>query len=69
MDTTIRNNAAVSGTTITNPLDGLRARYARYQLYRATVNELSALSDRALADLGLSRSMIKPIAREAAYGK
>lgn len=42
-------------------------RVASYRLYRKTVNELSALSSRELDDLGLSRSMIKRTALEAAY--
>lgn len=42
---------------------------AKRKVYRQTVNELSALSNRELADLGLSRSGIKAIAMEAAYGK
>ncbi|MGO4917211.1 DUF1127 domain-containing protein [Pseudogemmobacter sp. W21_MBD1_M6] len=42
-------------------------RYARYTVYRNTINELSALSDRDLSDLGLGRSMIKSVAYEAAY--
>ena len=36
--------------------------------YRRTLNELSALSTRELADLGLNRSMIHWIAHETAYG-
>lgn len=42
-------------------------RYARYTVYRTTLNELSELTDRDLADLDISRSMIKRIAYEAAY--
>ena len=42
---------------------------AQYRVYRTTIRELSALSDRDLADLGLSRSMIADIAHEAAFGK
>ena len=42
---------------------------ARYRVYRETEAELSNLSDRDLADLGLSRSGIKAVALEAAYGK
>lgn len=45
----------------------LRARYARYRLYRRTLNELSALGDRDLADLGLHRSMLRRAAYQAAY--
>ncbi|WP_371157076.1 DUF1127 domain-containing protein [Jannaschia sp. 2305UL9-9] len=47
----------------------LRTDWANWRLYRQTVNELSDLSNRELADLGLSRSMIRSIALEAAYGK
>ena len=36
--------------------------------YRRTLNELSSLTTRELADLGLNRSMIRRIAHETAYG-
>lgn len=49
-------------------LKSLPARYAQFRLYRRTVAELSALSTRDLADLGLSRAQIRTVAREAAYG-
>ncbi len=49
--------------------EGFRARVAAYRMYRQTRNELQSLSGRDLADLGLHRSMIEGIAREAAYGK
>ena len=39
----------------------------RRATYQQTLNELNALSDRDLADLGLSRLQIRSIAREAAY--
>lgn len=45
--------------------DALAAR----RLYNRTVSELQSCSDRELNDLGISRSMIKSIALEAAYGK
>lgn len=38
----------------------------RYRVYRQTYNELAALSEHDLNDLGLSRSMIRGIAQEAA---
>lgn len=44
----------------------LGAALARRRVYRTTVNELRALSNRELADLGLHRSMIKRIALDAA---
>jgi uncharacterized protein YjiS (DUF1127 family) len=37
----------------------------RRRMYTKTVRELSALSNRELADLGLSRSMIRSIALDA----
>jgi len=38
------------------------------RLYTRTLAELNALTDRELADLGISRIAIADIAREAAYG-
>lgn len=40
---------------------------ARRAIYRQTLRELDALSNRDLADLGLSRGMIQSVAYEAAY--
>lgn len=44
----------------------IRARLHRFRVYRATRLELTRLSDRELSDLGLNRSMIRALAREAA---
>ncbi len=66
METTLNTNASVSWFSA--PVAAYRVRTEQYRTYRRTIRELSDLSDRALADLGLSRSMIKSIAREAAYG-
>ena len=41
------------------------AAYAQRKLYRTTLHELDALTNRELADLGIHRSMIKSIALEA----
>ncbi|HRO10291.1 DUF1127 domain-containing protein [Amaricoccus sp.] len=50
---------------------GLGARIGKwladYRLYRRTLDELEALSDRELADLGLSRLQIRDIAHESVY--
>ena len=46
---------------------GLSQRYAQYRTYRSTLDELSGLSDRELADLGMSRSMLRSVAYKAAY--
>lgn len=70
MENAIRSSAAITGSSAVSTLFGAaRARFAQYRTYRQTVQELSSLSDRNLADLGLSRSMIKGVARETAYAK
>ena len=43
----------------------LKTRYSTWQRYRRTVSELASLSDRDLADLGISRSDIPRLARDA----
>jgi uncharacterized protein YjiS (DUF1127 family) len=48
-----------------NMMAALRKR----QVYLTTMRELNGLSDRDLSDLGIHRSMLNEIAREAAYGK
>ncbi|WP_179380840.1 DUF1127 domain-containing protein [Jannaschia marina] len=69
--TTYGNSAAASISLrdrIAARIETARADYAKWRVYRRTINELSALSNRDLADLGLSRSMIHGVALEAAYG-
>ncbi|QFT63835.1 protein of unknown function [Roseivivax halotolerans] len=46
--------------------EDLRARMERRRVFNQTVSELSQLSNRELADLGLNRSMIRTIAWQAA---
>ncbi|MFN4131238.1 MAG: DUF1127 domain-containing protein [Paracoccaceae bacterium] len=41
----------------------------RRAIYLQTLNELSAMSDRDLADINIARVSIQDIAQEAAYGK
>ncbi len=61
----------IGGTTIADRVNALRAdwadKIARRRLFRTTLNELSALSNRELNDLGIARSEIKNIAYQAAY--
>ena len=63
----------ISGVSLGARLSALRAdfdkRWAQYKVYRTTLAELEALTERDLADLGIARVMIKDIALEAAYGK
>ncbi|WP_128515740.1 DUF1127 domain-containing protein [Tabrizicola thermarum] len=49
--------------------DAVLTAIAQRRVYAQTVAELNALTDRELADLGISRLRIAEIAREAAYGK
>ena len=44
----------------------LAQRWTRHQLYKTTLAELSQLTDRDLADLGLHRESIRDIAKDAA---
>jgi uncharacterized protein YjiS (DUF1127 family) len=43
----------------------LKARYSNWQRYKRTVSELESLTNRDLADLGIMRSDIPRLAREA----
>ena len=43
----------------------LKSRYTTWKRYTRTLQELEALSSRELADLGISRSDIPRLAREA----
>ncbi len=45
--------------------EALKSRYANWKLYSRTVSELESLSNRDLADLGIARSDIPRLAREA----
>ncbi|QFS83642.1 hypothetical protein FIU97_12785 [Roseivivax sp. THAF40] len=60
-----------SGTAATGTFARLKSsiseKLARRKVYRTTLNELSALSDRELRDLGLARSSLRGIAWQAAY--
>ena len=61
-----------TANTISAPKDAgffaqAKARFARYRVYRTTLNELSALSNRELADLGMHRAQIRGVAWSVAY--
>ncbi|NNE51115.1 MAG: DUF1127 domain-containing protein [Sulfitobacter sp.] len=49
------------------PIQRLIERYKAYRLYRETFDGLNSLSNRELADLGLSRSELHDIATKAVY--
>lgn len=46
--------------------ESLKSRYASWKRYSRTLQELGSLSNRDLADLGISRADIPRLAREAA---
>lgn len=48
-------------------LETLREALARRRLYRRTLSEMTALSDRELAELGMPRSDLNRIASQAAH--
>ena len=48
---------------------GVSAALQRRRVSNETVRELRVLTERELNDLGIHRSMIAAVAREAAYGK
>jgi len=43
--------------------------FSRYKKYRQTVRELSAMTDRELGDIGISRYDIKRIAKQGVNGQ
>ena len=65
------NQSSAIQSGLSNRLDALmidvRARLARRRTFRRTFDELAALSDRELADLGLHRTEIRRVAYQAAY--
>ena len=66
--TTMNSTASASfGARVANVISGIRARRAKYAVYRSTMRELDALSERELNDLGINRASIRAIAYQAAY--
>lgn len=57
------------GDRVASLRDAWAEKLAKRKLYNKTLAELDSLSNRDLADLGMSRSTIKSVALEAVYGK
>ena len=57
------------GDKFASLLDSVKTAMARRAIFRQTMRELRALSDKDLGDLGIHRSEIRRMAQEAAYGK
>lgn len=72
MATTTTTTSGALGVTFFDRMNNVRHRWteaaAKRRTYRTTLNELSALSDRELSDLNLSRATIPSVAHQAAYG-
>ena len=66
MTTTHNADFGLSQNRALSLIDSVRTRIAQARVYHQTVSSLTALSDRDLRDLGLSRAMIRSIAKEAA---
>jgi len=64
-----RSDVLPIGRRLAEIATGLSEAYAAWRVYRQTVTELQNLSSRELADLGLTRGMIRQVALDAAYGK
>lgn len=71
MTYTTHTDHAFGGASLWQRLSDLTAnlaeRQAQRQAFRKTVNELSAMSDRDLTDIGIHRADIRAIAQQAAY--
>jgi len=64
-----RNTTIPMGARLAEIKTQLSEAYAAWRVYHRTVAELQQLTTRELSDLGISRSMIRRIAIEAAYGE
>lgn len=61
--TNTQQNTFFSG--LSHAVSALALRWKQHRQYRETLNGLSALSDRELADLGLSRGELHAVAHDA----
>lgn len=72
MSVAAQANAAVAATgplgRLLSAIQRMQETRARRVIYHQTVRELNALTARDLHDLGINRSMIPALAREAAFG-
>ena len=69
---TVLTETFASAPALSGRLATLRARLVeaatKRKVYRTTLRELQNLSPRELADLGITQTMIRDIAYDAAYG-
>lgn len=67
MTHTITNGTVATAGENGSWIERIRKSIFDYRLYRKTLEELDSLSDRELNDLGLSRIVLKDVARQAVY--
>ena len=53
------------GGSLRKAMEATRTSFAKWRIYRATLEEFRNLSDRELADLGIARSALRRIAADA----
>lgn len=61
-----RTQAAVSLGWFSSLVEAVKLRMERSRVYRETYEELATLTDRELSDIGVSRLMLRDLARETA---
>ncbi len=66
--TDIHVASAAAESSFSDRVESLRARWARWRLYRRTIAELQELNDMDLHDIGMSRAGIRSVAWHAVYG-
>jgi len=62
-------HAAGAANKTGGPLAHLRSAWLEYKAYSRAVAELSALTDRELADIGIARQDVRRVAAETVYNR
>ncbi len=63
---TTRVEAGLGATWFSGLVETVKTKLRQREIYMRTMSELSTLDDREMRDLGLSSSMFRQLAREAA---
>lgn len=63
----IAKTQSLHGFRVSEFLRGVATSIAQYRLYRKTLVELDKLSERELADLGLTRPALRSVAYKSVY--
>ena len=68
VNTTGQNTGINFGQIVNNAIAQIKTASARRAVYREVYGQLHNMSDRDLADIGVSRITIRDVAVQAAYG-